>query len=519
MEYFKNLGIGKRLGLGFAAMALVLMLTAALAADGLGSIRDGLQLINNDRYPKIQMTADLRESVEQQARAARNLLLMDTPAERAEQMQQIVEARAKATALYEKLGSVIRTDKGRELLEQTTQMRQKYLDDLAPYMNAVKADELAQAKAQLMGKLLPSQRQYLRTLDQFISHQETLMQEAGEQADATVRQAMLLLGLALVIGLGVAVTAGVLVTRSITAPIHEAVRVARAVAEGRLDSHITVDRHDEVGQLLQALQVMNTSLVKVVDTVRASSDSIATGASQVAIGNADLSQRTEGQASSLQETAASMEQLSSTVQSNATIAREVSQLAGSASTVASKGGQVVQQVVVTMEEITASSRKVADIIGVIDGIAFQTNILALNAAVEAARAGEQGRGFAVVAGEVRLLAQRSAQAAREIKTLIGTSVERVETGSALVDQAGRTMQEIVTQITHVAELVGEISASTAEQSAGISQIGTAVAHLDQVTQQNAALVEESAAASESLRHQAGQLVQAVAVFKTSGMPA
>jgi methyl-accepting chemotaxis protein len=304
-----------------------------------------------------------------------------------------------------------------------------------------------------------------------------------------------------------------LLVRAVVRGISQAVTVAETVAAGDLSSRIEVDRHDETGQLLGALRRMNDALVNIVGDVRNASDSIATGSTQIATGNADLSQRTEEQASNLQQTAASMEQLTATVKQNADTARQANQLASSASAVAAQGGEVVDRVVATMEDITASSKKIVDIIGVIDGIAFQTNILALNAAVEAARAGEQGRGFAVVAGEVRSLAQRSAAAAKEIKSLIGDSVVKVETGSALVGDAGKTMGEIVSQVKRVSDLIGEISAASVEQSSGIGQIGDAVNQLDQVTQQNAALVEESAAAAESLKHQAAQLAQTVAVFR------
>jgi len=274
-----------------------------------------------------------------------------------------------------------------------------------------------------------------------------------------------------------------------------------------------VSGRGEVAEMMLAMQQMQASLVRIVGEVRLSSDSIATGSSEIATGNADLSQRTEEQASNLEETAASMEELTSTVKNNADTAHKAAALAGEASRAAVQGGEVVGQVVSPMEEISAASRKITDIISVIDGIAFQTNILALNAAVEAARAGEQGRGFAVVASEVRSLAQRSADAAREIKTLIGASVEKVENGTQLVSEAGRSMEGIVAQVQRVSDLIGEISSATSEQTTGISQVGEAVTHLDQVTQQNAALVEQSAAAADSLRHQAAKLAEVVSVFR------
>jgi methyl-accepting chemotaxis protein len=303
------------------------------------------------------------------------------------------------------------------------------------------------------------------------------------------------------------------VARSIVRPVSEAVRIAQTVAAGDLTSQIEVEGNDEASQLLRALKDMNESLVRIVGEVRTSTDTIATASAQIASGNMDLSVRTESQASSLEKTASSMEELTSTVKQNADNARQANQLAVSASEVAVKGGSVVTQVVDTMGSINASSKKIVDIIGVIDGIAFQTNILALNAAVEAARAGEQGRGFAVVASEVRSLAQRSASAAKEIKTLIGDSVDKVDIGAKLVDQAGATMQEIVDSVRRVTDIMSEITAASQEQMSGIEQVNEAVTQMDAGTQQNAALVEEAAAAAQSLRDQAGKLSQVVSVFK------
>jgi methyl-accepting chemotaxis protein len=301
--------------------------------------------------------------------------------------------------------------------------------------------------------------------------------------------------------------------QQVAAALTRAARVAREVAEGNLDVEVAVDRQDEIGDLQKALGAMRDSLSHTVSQVRSATDSINTASSEIASGNQDLSARTEQAASNLEETAASMEELTSTVSQSADAARQANQLAASASEVAVRGGQVVSQVVSTMEEINHSSKKISDIIGVIDGIAFQTNILALNAAVEAARAGEQGRGFAVVASEVRSLAQRSAEAAKEIKGLIGTSVDKVETGSRLVADAGQTMSEIVGSVQRVSDIIGEITSASSEQSNGIAQVNTAVSQLDQMTQQNAALVEQSAAAAESLKDQATRLAQVVQVFR------
>jgi len=319
----------------------------------------------------------------------------------------------------------------------------------------------------------------------------------------------------IVIGLGMGVGIGWWLIGAISGPLDEAVQVAQRVALGDLTQRIDVESSNETGKLLQALKDMNESLVRIVTEVRTGTDTIATASNQIASGNLDLSQRTETQASSLEETASSMEELTSTVKQNADNARQANQLAVSASEYAVKGGEVVGNVVSTMESIKDSSRKIVDIIGVIDGIAFQTNILALNAAVEAARAGEQGRGFAVVAAEVRNLAQRSAGAAKEIKALISDSVEKVDTGSKLVDEAGSTMDEIVTSIKHVADIMGEITAASQEQSAGIEQVNQAITHMDEVTQQNAALVEEAAAAAKSMQDQASNLSMVVSVFKTN----
>jgi methyl-accepting chemotaxis protein len=341
-------------------------------------------------------------------------------------------------------------------------------------------------------------------------------QASVDRADATYRNAMnmvlALLGAALVLGIGLALTITRSVLRQLGGEPAAAVAVAQAVAQGDLSTHIPLRRGDSVS-LMARLAEMQQGLAQVVSNVRSGSESVATASQQIAQGNNDLSGRTEQQAASLQQTAATMDELGSTVRNNADNAKQANQLALGASTVAVKGGEVVGQVVLTMRGINDSSKKIADIISVIDGIAFQTNILALNAAVEAARAGEQGRGFAVVASEVRSLAQRSAEAAKQIKQLISTSVERVEQGTALVDQAGRTMEEIVSAIRRVTDIVGEISSASVEQSSGVTQVGQAVSQMDQATQQNAALVEESAAAAESLRQQAQQLVQAVAVFK------
>ncbi|MBQ0944512.1 MCP four helix bundle domain-containing protein [Ideonella sp. 4Y16] len=337
--------------------------------------------------------------------------------------------------------------------------------------------------------------------------------DESARAEKAYAEARLSLALGVLMALGAAAVSGLWLVRSIAAPLAHAVQAADRVAAGDFSQPIQADGHDEAAQVLKALARMQGNLSTVVSGVRANAESVATASAQIAQGNADLSQRTEEQASALQQTAATMEELSSTVRNNAESARQANQLAQGASGIAAQGGEVVGRVVTTMQGISDSSRKIGDIIGVIDGIAFQTNILALNAAVEAARAGEEGRGFAVVASEVRSLAQRSAEAAKEIKSLIGRSVEQVEQGTVLVDRAGKTMDEIVGSIRRVSDIVAEISSASVEQSSGIAQVGNAVGQMDQATQQNAALVEESAAAAESLKTQAQQLVETVSVFK------
>ncbi|RQO53506.1 hypothetical protein DBR47_23785 [Paucibacter sp. KBW04] len=336
---------------------------------------------------------------------------------------------------------------------------------------------------------------------------------ATRKAKETFSNAKLMDTVSLIISVALAAGLAFWVTRQITLPLATAVKAARQFADGDMTNDLRTEGRDETAELLNALDSMRLKLADIVGNVRRNADSVATASAQIAQGNHDLSGRTEQQASALEETAASMEQLSSTVKQNADNARQGNQLAQNASGIAVQGGEVVGQVVETMKGINDSSKRIVDIISVIDGIAFQTNILALNAAVEAARAGEQGRGFAVVASEVRSLAQRSADAAKEIKGLISASVERVESGTALVDKAGATMQEVVVAIRRVTDIMGEISSASVEQSSGVAQVGEAVTSMDQATQQNAALVEESAAAAESLRNQAQQLVENVSVFK------
>lgn len=401
----------------------------------------------------------------------------------------------------------------RVLFDKLSQARKTYLSSRDAVTQAKKAGDSDKARQLFDAEFSPAAVVFQDAIKAVVQSQRDKLDAAAQRVDETNRQARWALVVFGVCALIVGGTLSVWLRRSITQPLREAVSVAEAIARFDLSSKITTQAQDETGQLLHALHSMQVSLTRLISSVRQSTDSIGTASSEIASGNMDLSSRTEQTASNLQQAAASMMQLTGTVRQTADSAATANQLASSAATVAQRGGQVVSQVVSTMDEISASSRRIGDIIGTIDGIAFQTNILALNAAVEAARAGEQGRGFAVVAGEVRSLAQRSAEAAKEIKGLIGASVERVESGSRLVQDAGTTMGEIVASVQRVTDIIGEITAAAQEQRDGIDQINLAVTQLDQMTQQNAALVEEAASAAESLKDQSTRLSGEMGVFK------
>ncbi len=404
------------------------------------------------------------------------------------------------------------TAEGKAQLERIAAARKVVLDALAEATKARAEGDFARTLTLVDSKLLPAVERYVGEQDAYVQLQERQRDAAKQEAQALRQRAMWMgAGIAAVVVVLGLVLANLLVG-SITHPLERAVGLADAIAGGDLTQDVHDDRRDELGHLLRSLSAMGARLRGVVGEVRSGVESVSAASSQIATGNHDLSARTEQTAANLEETAASMEELTATVTQSADTARQANQLAANAAQAAERGGEVVGQVVTSMQQITESSRKIADIIGVIDGIAFQTNILALNAAVEAARAGEQGRGFAVVAGEVRSLAQRSAEAAKEIKQLITTSVDNVQSGSAQVEQAGQSMQDIVHSVRRVSDLIGEITASSSEQRDGIGQVNQAVANLDQMTQQNAALVEESSAAAAAMHEQAQRLAQVVAVF-------
>lgn len=511
-----NVKIGARLGMCFG---LIFVLTAILIVFALVRFSDigkiNRQMIDTD-WVKAEAAATIDGTT--LANARRNMeLFIETDPVKVEAIYAAIAQNKKiiddAVVVLDKL---VASEEEKTLVTQFKEVRAQYVASFTKVGKMVADRQRDEAMHTMLTETLPALDAVQKVIVQLSVLQKKIVEQSGDVAAGHIESAttmMTTLGIAAAIaGIGLAYW----ISHSITKPMNEAVKIAQTVAAGDLSSVIDVKYKDETGQLLQALKEMNTSLVRIVGEVRYSTEAIATASTQIATGNLDLSSRTEEQASSLEETASSMEELTSTVKQNADNARQANQLAMTASAVAIKGGTVVSQVVDTMGSINDSAKKIADIIGVIDGIAFQTNILALNAAVEAARAGEQGRGFAVVAGEVRNLAQRSAAAAKEIKNLIGDSVSKVNVGARLVDDAGTTMQEVVASVRRVTDIMGEITAASQEQTAGIEQINQAVMQMDTATQQNAALVEQAAAAAASLQDQAGNLVKVVSVFKLDG---
>ncbi len=516
MNFIKNLKIGTRLTISFAVLLVFLVVLTALGMFASHQINQKLERVYKERAAPTAKLAEVNYMMQRNRVLLTDMMVQNDPISltvNSTEMQTNIEDIGNLWVEYVAHNMSAAESEASKVL--WTELDQYSKEGLLPTVDAIRAGDMEGAKAIYRDKLIG----YANAAQ---GDMNALMQQLVEESKKDYESAQALkkgVDIAMLAASAVALALGALlsyaITQSIVKPLRQSVELANTVASGDLTSHVKAIGRDETAQLLQALQAMNDSLVRVVGEVRHTSDSIATGSAEIAHGNADLSSRTEAQASNLEQTAASMEELTATVNQNTATARQASQLSAVAREAAHEGGQVVGEVVKTMAEITTSSRKISDIIGVIDGIAFQTNILALNAAVEAARAGEQGRGFAVVAGEVRTLAQRSAQAAKEIKELIETSVQSVEAGSQLVGRAGSSMDNIVMQVQRVSDLIGEITAASEEQSNGIAQVGSAVAQLDQVTQQNAALVEQSAAAAESLKTQAAHLAGVVSAFKLS----
>ena len=506
--------IGARLGAAFAGLVLLVLACVAVGVLRLGALNGAMQSILSHEVDAAVLSAQLDSQAQGMVKALGQAVLTDSVDDIQIQLKLVDKLRADGLQTKKALEVALDSGSGGAALRGVADAEPAFAAAIGKVAAAIKGGDTDAARQQINDKSLRlASDTYLAALGKLGVLQRQAMDRAQAEANHAYAGGRNMLLAAAVVTALLAGALGWWINGSLTAPARTAVQAARRMAQGDLTSDLATTRRDEMGQILHSMQAMQVALRGVVGGVRSNADSVSIASAHIAAGNLDLSRRTEQQASALQQTAASMEELGTAVKHSADNARQANQLAQGASTVAIQGGEVVGQVVETMKGINESSRKISDIISVIDGIAFQTNILALNAAVEAARAGEQGRGFAVVAAEVRSLAGRSAEAAKEIKSLITASVQRVEQGSSLVDRAGATMQEVVGAIRRVTDIMGEISSATVQQSAGVAQVGQAVAQMDQVTQQNAALVEESAAAAESLRGQAQQLVQAVGIFK------
>ncbi len=515
MALFRNVRLSTRLNAGFAWVIVIGFLIALFGQFQLSRLSTSMQLLSTSHVVMLLQLEKVKDHVNDAARRVRNIALLNDKTQREQERQQLESVNGSMTRLITQLRQADNAPEMQTFLQQLEQFRPAYNEAMKNAVDAGMEGHPVQARNIIVADLQKAQEGIFITLEKMIDYQssQTLAMTHHAERQAT-QSGWLMLTLALIssiIGIATASYLSRYIRRQLGGESQYAAHIAQQVAQGNLAVEVARARHDNQS-LLSSMQVMCDSLGQIVSQVRQSSESIASGSQQIASGNADLSSRTEQQAASLQQTAASMEQISQTIRQNGDTVREAAQLASAASTTAAKGNDVVSDVIRTMADITTSSRKIGDIISVIDGIAFQTNILALNAAVEAARAGEQGRGFAVVAGEVRSLAQRSASAAREIKALITESMEKVESGAQLVGNAGNTMTDIVTQAHHVAELIREIGVTTTEQESGIGQIHNAISQLDRVTQQNAALVEQSANAADSLNAQASHMLQLMNMF-------
>ncbi len=512
----KNISIKMRLVVTLGIASLLLVVVGAVGLVGMNKVNESLRSVYEDRLVPVEQLTMIDRLILRNRLLIAVSLVTPEPGYIRDNMEQLDRNIGEITKIWEQYLATYLTPEEKQLADKFAEDRRKFVQEgLKAASAALRAHRIDEARKIVADKVRTLYTPVGEGVNSLVKLQSDVARQEYAQSSAmyaTIRNASIA---AIVIGLGLTLFMAWLLIKAITVPMNAAVTVAQRIANGELDNAIEIKRYDEVGKMLAALKAMNDKLVQIVADVRMSSESVGSAAKQISAGNNDLSQRTQEQASALEETASSMEEMTSTVKQNADNARQANQLAAGARAQAEKGGGVVAKAVDAMNEITHSSKKIADIIGVIDEIAFQTNLLALNAAVEAARAGEQGRGFAVVASEVRNLAQRSAASAKEIKDLINDSVEKIKAGSELVDASGKTLTEIVDAVKKVTDIVAEIAAASQEQSAGIEQVNKAVMQMDEMTQQNAALVEEAAAASKSMEEQAQRLVQQISFFRTS----
>ncbi|MBA5238531.1 MULTISPECIES: methyl-accepting chemotaxis protein [Pectobacterium] len=507
-----NWRIGYRLGAGFSFLVLMLLVIGSVAISKLSDFHEKMDEIVSQNYPLTVKSNKLIDELNGYLNNQQLLLLLKSESEINKQLALNKERSGKISELMEYLNQSVSDDKSVAVLRDIGDIRRDFLGSANKLSSLISAGNTEAASEEYFNVTRVTQEKYTNKVNEFIGIQDDKMSSSAQAVGESYKNALMVLATIILISALAGLIIASLITRSVTQPLQEALGVAENVAKGDLTSEIYTDRKDETGQLLSALNNMNSSLRQIVSQVRDGAETISSAASQIAAGNQDLSARTEEQASSLEETASSMEQLTSTIRNTADNTTQATDLAASASETVKKSGAMMETVTQEMRGIRDSSQRMAEIIGVIDGIAFQTNILALNAAVEAARAGEQGRGFAVVASEVRALAQRSATAAKEIKELIDDSFKKVQDGMGLVEETGVTMNSLVTNVQGVTGIISEIAQASREQSDGINQINLAVGQIDTTTQQNAALVEESAAAALSLQDQANSLARTVSVF-------